>query len=142
VKVTKDVILDLLPLYEAGEASADSRALVESFLAGDAELRQVLERMKAQGGAVQDPAVASSLPNDGHKTEVLRMTKRRLQIQSWLMGLAIFCSLVPLSFSSIRGKTWWMLRDAPQSSAYYALAAVVLWAAYFSVRRRNRVTGL
>ena len=32
MKITKDVIADLMPLYPAGEVSADTRALVEDFL--------------------------------------------------------------------------------------------------------------
>ena len=38
MEVTKDVILDLLPLYSADEASADTRALVEEYLAAHPEL--------------------------------------------------------------------------------------------------------
>jgi hypothetical protein len=35
LEVTRDVVSDLWPLYRSGESSADSRALVEAFLAGD-----------------------------------------------------------------------------------------------------------
>lgn len=35
LEVTRDVVSDLWPLYEAKEASADSRAVVEAYLAGD-----------------------------------------------------------------------------------------------------------
>jgi anti-sigma factor RsiW len=38
MKVTRDVIVDLWPVYEAGDASADTRALVEEFLSADPEL--------------------------------------------------------------------------------------------------------
>ena len=38
---TRDVIKDLLPLYLAGEASADSRALVEEHLDRDPDLAQI-----------------------------------------------------------------------------------------------------
>ena len=33
MKITRDVIYDLLPGYFAGEVSADTRALVDEFLA-------------------------------------------------------------------------------------------------------------
>ena len=42
--VTRDVIADLWPVYRSGEASADTRRLVESYLAGDPVLRGDLER--------------------------------------------------------------------------------------------------
>jgi hypothetical protein len=41
MKITRDVILDLLPLYLADEVSADTRALVAEFLEGDPELAQI-----------------------------------------------------------------------------------------------------
>jgi anti-sigma factor RsiW len=53
MEITRDVILDLLPLYVADEASADTRALVEEYLKTDPELAE----MAKDPGAVR-------LPND------------------------------------------------------------------------------
>jgi len=41
VKITRNVILDLLPLYLAGEVSADTRTLVREYLETDPELAQI-----------------------------------------------------------------------------------------------------
>lgn len=41
MKVTRDVILDLLPLYLADEVSADTRILVQKYLETDPKLAQV-----------------------------------------------------------------------------------------------------
>lgn len=41
MKITQDVILDLLPLYLADEASADTRILVQKYLETDPELAQL-----------------------------------------------------------------------------------------------------
>lgn len=52
MNVTRNVILDLLPLYVANEASADTRTLVEAHLAKDpaaADLARELARMEAAG---------------------------------------------------------------------------------------------
>ena len=35
LEVSRNVVRDLWPLYRAGEASSDSRAIVESYLASD-----------------------------------------------------------------------------------------------------------
>src|ERR1700691_4810713 len=40
MNVTREVILDLLPVYLAGEASPDTRALVEEYMEKDKELAQ------------------------------------------------------------------------------------------------------
>jgi anti-sigma factor RsiW len=45
IEVPRNVILDLLPLYLAGEASADTAALVDDFLKTDPELAKLAERM-------------------------------------------------------------------------------------------------
>ncbi len=41
MKVTRDVILDLLPLYLADEVSADTRLLVQKYLETDPELARI-----------------------------------------------------------------------------------------------------
>ena len=45
MKITKNVILDLLPLYLANEVSADTRALVEKYLGTDSELANVATQL-------------------------------------------------------------------------------------------------
>jgi hypothetical protein len=44
MKVTRNVVLDLLPLYLADEASSDTRSLVESFLETDPELASIVQQ--------------------------------------------------------------------------------------------------
>lgn len=44
MEITRNVILDLLPLYLADEVSADSRTLIEEFLTTDSELANVVKR--------------------------------------------------------------------------------------------------
>jgi anti-sigma factor RsiW len=43
MEVTRNVILDLLPLYLAGETSADTIALVENYLKTDPELARLAQ---------------------------------------------------------------------------------------------------
>lgn len=45
MEITRNVILDLLPLYLANEVSADTRALVERYLETDAELANVAKKL-------------------------------------------------------------------------------------------------
>ena len=47
MEVTRNVILDLLPLYLAGEVSPDSLKLVEKYLQTDPELARLAERTAA-----------------------------------------------------------------------------------------------
>jgi hypothetical protein len=43
MEITRSVILDLLPLYQSGEASADTRAIVEEYLRRDPTLQRLIE---------------------------------------------------------------------------------------------------
>ena len=45
MKITRNVILDLLPLYLANEVSADTRTLVENYLETDSELANVAKQL-------------------------------------------------------------------------------------------------
>jgi len=47
MEITRNVILDLLPMYLADEVSADTRALVEKYLESDPELARVAEKTAA-----------------------------------------------------------------------------------------------
>jgi hypothetical protein len=47
MEITKNVILDLLPLYLANEVSADTRALIEEYLETDPELAEIAKQSAA-----------------------------------------------------------------------------------------------
>ncbi len=43
-EITRDVVSDLWPLYRSGEASGDSKALVDQFLAEDSDFAATLHK--------------------------------------------------------------------------------------------------
>ena len=47
MKITRDVITDLLPVYLAGEASQDTHDLVETFLRENPEFAKLVEEQEA-----------------------------------------------------------------------------------------------
>jgi len=46
--VSRNVILDLLPVYLAGEASEDTRTLVEEYIQSDKEMAEMVNEAKKQ----------------------------------------------------------------------------------------------
>ncbi|CAG0947311.1 hypothetical protein ANRL1_03940 [Anaerolineae bacterium] len=46
MSISRNVILDLLPVYLAGEASEETRALIEEYLQSDKELAQMVTESK------------------------------------------------------------------------------------------------
>lgn len=53
MEITRNVILDLLPLFLAGEASTDTQALVEQYLEADPELAE-MAKQAAEVGKMDD----------------------------------------------------------------------------------------
>lgn len=51
-EITRDVVSDLWPLYRAGEASRDSKALVDEFLAEDSDFASTLHKSGDLGGVM------------------------------------------------------------------------------------------
>ena len=49
--VTRDLVTDLWPLYRSGEASGDTRRLVDGFLAEDADFAETLSASERLLGA-------------------------------------------------------------------------------------------
>jgi anti-sigma factor RsiW len=91
--VTRDIILDLWPAYEAGESSPDTRAMVETYLAQDPEFAAVVRKV---GAAVRGPAVPKPAP--GEERRMVDATRRRLARQRWVTAAAVATTLTPAAF--------------------------------------------
>ncbi len=106
MKITRDVISDLWPLYAAGEATDDTRRLVEHFLVDDPEFRTVLRQR------FDMPAENVSLPPD-HEARALARTRELIRGGGWLRGVrlvAIVLSVLALfSGKLVDGDTYAML---------------------------------
>jgi len=90
--VTRDVITDLWPLYVAGEASPDTRALVAAFLREDPQLAQTLEELARQRlPSFEVPPLAPD-----HELTTLTRVRRRLSGPLMLLQLAILFSCLTL----------------------------------------------
>lgn len=135
MNVTREVIMDLIPIYLAGECSPATRALVEEYLQQDPELR-------AQIGKGLTMAPLPSLPPD-LELRSLRRTRGLIGWQRWLFGLAIVFTVLPFSsdFTIKHGR----LTEArfyglehPEFAILSLAIALCLWIAYYVMRRRLR----
>ncbi len=141
MKVTREVILDLLPTYLAGEASADTRALVEEFLRQDAELASRVAQQRTESLATAAP---STLPPD-LELRSLKRTRRLLGWQRWWFGFAIAFTSVAMSveFNFGDGRltdVHFVMRDYPLQFGLCLGIGLVCWAVYFALRRRLRTS--
>ncbi len=140
MNITREVILDLLPVYLAGEASPDTRTLVEEYVQHDAELAQSIRLQVAEAFATTPlPALPPEL-----ELRSLHRTRRLLGWQRWLFACAITFTALSLSsqFSFAGGRLrefHFLLRDYPAQYGICLMLAVISWLAYFSLRRRLRI---
>lgn len=93
MNVSRDVILDLLPVYLAGEGSPATRELVEAFLRDDPELAQ---RVRLQWKENFERVAPSSLPPD-LELKSLSRTRALLGWQRWCFGFAIAFTAIAFS---------------------------------------------
>ncbi len=142
MKVTRDVVMDLLPLYVAGEASADTRALVEEFLRQDPELERRARETRL------DPLSAAGAPRAVVPPDLemrsLRRTRGLLRWQRLTYAWALTLSLLSLSsaISSEGGRISVrpLLFDYPGTFIPCIVLAVCCWGCYIVLRRHARVT--
>lgn len=123
--VHENVILDLLPGVRSGRASAESRQLVEHYLATHPQLATLAAMMPA--------------PEPGLELRALERTRHELGRASWIKGLAIFLTLLPLSFIVDDQGPRLLFSGQPVLMAGVFAAGIALWVHYAMSRRRSRV---
>jgi hypothetical protein len=139
VNVTREVILDLLPVYLGGEASPATRTLIEEYMEQDPELAQ---RIRLQWADNLGKIAPSALPPD-LELRSLRRTRALLGWQKWLFGFGICFNAIALtseiSFHDGRIKEFhFLMRDFPAQFGSFAVLAIACWIGYYSLRRRLR----
>jgi anti-sigma factor RsiW len=91
MEITRNVILDLLPLYVADELSADTRALVEKYLETEPELAAIAEQTAAE--------LAEDVPvplTEEDRMEAYKEAKRLLYRRTLVWAAVIAVALMSL----------------------------------------------
>ena len=136
MNITREVITDLLPIYFSGEASSDTKLLVEHYFLENPDF----ERLARSAGTPLEtlraaPSVAAGSEKEKRDLESVRCGFER---RKWLFGLSMFLTLSPLSFYFIHGHLVSLMgRDALWEAAFDWSMAALFWFLYFAhVRRR------
>ena len=120
--VTRDVIVDLWPLYVSGEASQDTRGLVEAFLRDAPEFARELKQDAK--GPLRGHDVPSLTPD--HELRTLAQIKRRLFGPRWLLLLAMIFTMQ--AFGRIVSDTSFDV--SPRKFIVTAVVAACFWVAF------------
>jgi hypothetical protein len=138
MNVTREVILDLLPVYVSGEASPATRSLVEEYMKQDPELAQ---RVRSQW----EENFAKLAPPPELEMKSLRRAHHLLALQKWLFGIGIgfFATSLSFRFSSVGGHIQgphFLFFDDPLAFVGCIAPGLACWIGYFIIRRRLRAT--
>jgi anti-sigma factor RsiW len=139
--VTKNVVRDLLALYLAGEASADTRAFVEAYLDTDPDLKREADEARTARLGVELPPTPQMAPTT--EKQALDATRRLLKDRTSTLVVACVFTLLPLTFAfDSSGITFLLIRDAPKVGLAWWATAIIMWACHIWIRRRLKVSGL
>jgi hypothetical protein len=136
MKITRDVITDLWPVYAAKEASDDTCRLVDEYLAGDPEFARSLR---------DDPVLDAPVPSlpPEHAAASLRRTRDLIHGRGWLRGLRLM-ALVFTVFTIVRLIQDTTFVGSPTVVLGDALLATICWATYaflVGYARRKALSG-
>ncbi len=138
MSVTRNVVVDLLPGYAAGETHPDTERLVEAWLAKDEGLARELDALRSADAALAGAARPAPLPSEA-ELDALRRTRFALRLRGILLGLAIFFSLVPFIVYGDETSMHWFALENPGIAVTSGAIGVAMWLGWFLFAARMRV---
>ena len=133
MNITEDVIIDLLPAYFSGEASAATCALVEEYFRAHPDFEKAA---RANGLTLESLAPALSSRHDEEEKAALEKTRRLVQSRAAFFWLALLYSFIPFIFRIHDGKIIWVTFEHSRVvGVLFLVLAVFFWAGYVFMRR-------
>lgn len=136
MNITREVVTDLLPVYFSGDASNDTKSLVEDYFREDPDF----ERLARRAGAPLETLRSSPpLTADSEKEKRdIESVRCGLERRKWLFGLSLFLTLSPLWFYLTHGHLASLIvGDNLWKAAFDWSMAAVFWFLYFARARRR-----
>ncbi len=134
-RLTDAVWNDLATLYAAGEASAETRALVEAHAREDRAFAAHLRTAGAAPPLPEPPAPDASL-------ETVRRVREFLRLRTLFFAGAVLFTLLPLTFVFRNGQVTFLLLHEPALRNSFWSIAVASWIAWWLMNRKVTQAGL
>lgn len=135
MELPREVMDDLMVVYLSGEASPETRRLVEEYAAAHTGYASVLR-------AAAEP-MAVPPPRSDKEMETLKMTRQHIFLRSLFLASGILFTMLPFSFVFKNGAvTFLMYRDLPGTGPAFWSVAAASWVACYVMHRAVRKAGL
>jgi hypothetical protein len=134
MKLEREVIIDLLPAYFSGEASAATRALVEEFFREHPDFER---SARSAGGWLDRLNVPAAAPDPEKEKMALERARLVLETRSTFLWMAIFFTLILAFFRIHDHKVVWVFWEDSMRGVIFAAIAAFLWVMYFFTRKRK-----
>ena len=132
MKVEREVIIDLLPAYFSGEASAPTRALVEDYFREHPDFEKTA---RSANGPLEELKVPISALDAAHEKLVFERARQVRETSSSYLWMAILFTLMLFMFRIHDHKIVWILWEkSVQSGITFAAVAAFLWVLFFNTR--------
>ena len=139
MKLEREVIIDLLPAYFSGEASAATRRLVEDFFRENPDFEK-----SARSAAGPLESLKAAPPRLDPEKEKLALERARMvtETRTSFFWLAVISTLMLFLFRIQNGKLIWIVWSGPPSGSgsrapLFIAMTVFFWLFYFYARRRT-----
>lgn len=140
MNVTRDVITDLLPVYFSGEASDDTKQLVEGYFRDDPDFERIARRAATP---LETLRRAVPIPPDARKErQDLKWAREEVTRSRVQFGVALLLTLAPVTAVYSKGHLVWaaMFNDPWELVLFWSVGAL-FWFQYFAGLSR-RATAL
>lgn len=133
MKLEREVIIDLLPLYFSGEASPATRILVEEYFRENPDFERAARGTVGALDALRAPTAA---PEEEREKAALERSRDALQTRTSFFWIAV-CYTVLLLLFKVRDHrpVFIMFEEKPTVGVIFASLAVFFWFGYFRVRK-------
>ena len=136
MKITREVITDLLPLNLAGEASKDTQELIDEFLQTDPDFAKLVATQNAPLEKLN-----INLPKE-NEVKTLQDTRSLLQKRSIYLAFTIFFLLLPASFTFDDNGVYWMWAKTPVNILIFIAFGIFNAVQYWRISQRLKGSGL
>jgi hypothetical protein len=140
MNVTRDVIVDLLPVYFSGEASEDTKRLVEDYFREDPDFERTARKAATPLETLRKTA---PIPPDAEREKRdLQWTRAEISRRRLCFGVALLLTFAPLAAMYRNGHLNWPVLGNPWLLALVWSIAAFFWLFYLFSRLSRRTFAL